>query len=81
MRSDQFWLAVRQFIKKELPPSPVMFGEVIDNSPLLILLDGEDALDANEGAMPKLDSYTPVIGDRVVVIRKGRSLLCLGDFT
>lgn len=57
-------------------------GKVIDDSPFVVRIANVDHGDSTGPAptsLEKLGSYTPTIGDVVVVLRRGKHLICLGE--
>lgn len=65
-----------QVTRGKAPKSPFIFGEVTQESPLKIKLDGYEA--ALTKSFKKVSSYTPTIGDRVIIAVAGHSHVVLG---
>lgn len=69
---------MRQIAKESQPPSPFVIGK-------LTSLDGRVRFDGEQTASTKqykmLDTYTPSIGQRVLLARVGGSYVILGGIT
>lgn len=56
-----------------------VFGKVTNTDGLYVQLESEDESDSVP--LARLDSYTPALNDRVIMLRTGKTLLVLGKVT
>lgn len=70
---DPLLEAIRQ--SRDAPEDWTCLGSVTDNSPLTVMVDGEES---SSGPYTRLDAYTPTVGDRVLMLRVSTSLVVLG---